>query len=98
VLRLLTNRTLMGEGVLSPEVAWHTLRELAEDVRAVVTDEIPTGLDVLWLAFVRGRKPSPNLWTDAWLAAYAETRGWEMVTFDGGFRQFNLSRLKLLGE
>lgn len=97
VLRLLTNRALMAKGVLSPESAWKFLRELTEDARAVCADEIPPGLDMLWLTFVRGREPSPNLWTDAWLAAYSEACGWEMVTFDRGFRQFNLSRLTLLG-
>jgi predicted nucleic acid-binding protein len=35
-----------------------------------------------------GRAATPNLWTDAWLAALALTHGCEMVTFDKGFRSF----------
>ena len=54
------------------------------------------GLDITWLRPVRDREPSPNLWTDAWLAAYAEAAGAEMVTLDRGFRSFNLKHLRLL--
>lgn len=96
VLRLLTNRALMGTGVLEPVQAWQTLGELSNDARAVVRHDVPIGLDALWLTFVRSREPSPNLWTDAWLAAFAEAEGAEMVTFDQGFRNFPLSRLRLL--
>ena len=96
VLRLLTNRALMGTGVLEPVQAWQTLGELSNDARAVVRHDVPIGLDALWLTFVRSREPSPNLWTDAWLAAFAEAEGAEMVTFDQGFRSFPLSRLRLL--
>lgn len=96
ILRLLTNRTLMGSGVLDAGQAWQILGELTNDARAVVRHDLPAGLDALWLTFVRGRAPSPNLWTDAWLAAYAEADGAEMVTFDQGFRSFPLSHLRLL--
>lgn len=98
ILRLLTNRKLMGDGVLKPEDAWMTVNELIADARAILRTDSPPGLDLLWLSFVRGRDSTPNLWTDAWLAAFAEAEGYEMTTFDRGFRQFNLSRLKLLGD
>ncbi len=95
ILRLLTNRTLMGTGVLEPGQAWHTLSRLTYDARAVVQHNPPAGLDALWLTFVRSREPTPNLWTDAWLAAFAEAENAEMVTFDKGFRRFPLSHLHL---
>jgi len=98
ILRLLTNRKLMQEGVLKPEDAWSILSELTNDVRAIVRNDFPAGLDYLWLSFVRGREPTPNLWTDAWLASFAEAEGCEMVTFDKGFRQFPLTNLRLLVE
>lgn len=45
---------------------------------------------------VARREPSPDLWTDAWLAALAQAHGCEMVTFDGGFRSFAKLKLRLL--
>jgi len=42
------------------------------------------------------REPSPDLWTDAWLAALAEASDCEMVTFDRGFRSFSRLKLRLL--
>ncbi len=96
LLRLLSNRKLMGDGVMSPEEAWRTLDTLTSDVRAVIRHDPPAGLDHLWLSLARGCAPTPNLWTDAWLAAFAEAEGLRMVTFDKGFRRFSLSRLELL--
>lgn len=96
VLRLLTNRALMGDGVLTPESAWQIVSTLLTDARAVTNHDPPLGLDIIWLRLVRGREPSPNLWTDAWLAAYAEAANAEMVTLDRGFRSFNLKYLRLL--
>jgi uncharacterized protein len=32
---------------------------------------------------------TPRLWTDAYLAAYAQASGLTLVTFDQGFRQFD---------
>jgi predicted nucleic acid-binding protein len=30
----------------------------------------------------------PSAWTDAYLAAFAQGQGYEMVTFDHGFRRW----------
>jgi uncharacterized protein len=96
VLRLLSNRQVMGAGVLPPRRAWDVWRAFETDSRTVAVHEPPSGLDTYWLANVRDRVPAPNLWTDAWLAAYAEAAGLELVTFDQGFRSFGLTRLKIL--
>lgn len=98
LLRLLSNRKLMGEGVMNPEEAWQTLHALTSDARVIVRNDAPIGLDHLWLLLVRGCAPTPNLWTDAWLAAFAEAEGLRMVTFDKGFCRFSLSNLELLPE
>lgn len=42
------------------------------------------------------REPSPDLWTDAWLAALAQAHDLEMVTFDRGFRSYSKLKLRLL--
>lgn len=96
VLRLLSNTHVMGTGVLAPEDAWQALAELTSDARAVVRDHVPSGLDSLWLMAVRGRRPTPNLWTDAWLAAHAEAEALTLVTFDKGLKSFRPPRLILL--
>ena len=39
---------------------------------------------------------TPNLWTDAWLAATAESQGVGLTSFDTGFRSFALRNFELL--
>lgn len=96
MLRLLTNRAVMGSGVLPPEEAWRIWREFELDERTTSHYDMPAGVDAVWFANVRGRTPSPKLWTDAWLAAFASVMGWEMVTFDRDFRRFRPLALTLL--
>jgi predicted nucleic acid-binding protein len=43
-------------------------------------------------------KPSPKLWMDAYLAAFALQSGHRLVTTDRDFRQFKGLDLFLLGE
>ena len=69
---------------------------LALDERCAFMPTEPLGAAALWKANIEGRAATPKLWTDAWLAALAESAGLAMVTFDRGFRQFKLSRLELL--
>jgi predicted nucleic acid-binding protein len=38
------------------------------------------------------------LWQDAYLAAFARAAKLHLVTFDGGFRQYEGLRLTLLGD
>ncbi|MDA0323017.1 MAG: type II toxin-antitoxin system VapC family toxin [Verrucomicrobia bacterium] len=96
VLRLLTNRTVMGDDVLQPESAWAVWAKFCADDRTLERYDTPDGLDMFWFQNVTGRDPSPKLWTDAWLAAFAECAGYEMVTFDRGFRSFSITDLHLL--
>jgi toxin-antitoxin system PIN domain toxin len=86
-LRHLTNKTIMGDDVLSPTEAWsksHEFRALPE-VRFLAE---PAGLEVQWGAFSDLGRTSPNLWTDAYLAAFAKCAGLRLVTFDQGFARF----------
>jgi predicted nucleic acid-binding protein len=43
----------------------------------------------VWLAMTK-------VWNDAYLAAFAEAAAVEMVTFDQGFKQFNLAHCTIL--
>jgi predicted nucleic acid-binding protein len=73
--------------------AWNVL---AEDPRcqAQPVEELPD--ENIFRACVADRASSPNLWTDAWLAALALTLDEEFVTFDRGFQSFDGLRLSLL--
>lgn len=96
VLRHLTNATIMNGAPVAPTQAWEAWQRLAEDPRCFSAPPPPSTLDDQLLRFIQGRSPSPNLWTDAWLAACAVVLELELVTFDRGFLAFGLSRLLLL--
>lgn len=97
ILRLLSNRRVMGSSVQRPEAAWAAMEALADEPRSVVIDEVPATHAACWRENVAGREPTPDLWTDAWVAALARSLGCEMVTFDRGFRAFKGVKLRLLG-
>lgn len=96
LLRLLTNVRVMGSSILRPEQAWDVLCQLTEDPRIVPIDQPPPGHEERWRANILGREPTPDLWTDAWLAALAQATDCEMATFDRGFRSFAKLKLRLL--
>jgi uncharacterized protein len=89
LLRLLNNPAVMREDVLDTTACWDLWRRLLEDERVRFTPTEPPGLDAAFERFTSGRAFTPRLWTDAYLAAYAQTSGLTLVTFDQGFRQFN---------
>lgn len=80
-LRLLTNKHVMQEEVVSPGRAWETYRALRSDWRIRYLAE-PIELAELWHSFTLGRAASPNFWTDAYLCAFAQAAGSTLVTFD----------------
>lgn len=98
LLRLLSNRKVVGHNVLRPERAWQHVQALSDDPRMVIADRVPATHAGFWLRNVRGREPSPDIWTDAWLAALAQSLDCEMVTFDRGFRAFKGLKLQLLAS
>jgi toxin-antitoxin system PIN domain toxin len=89
LLRLLNNPAVMREDVLDTTACWDLWRRLLEDERVRFTPTEPPGLDAAFERFTSGRAFTPRLWTDAYLAAYAQTSGLTLVTFDQGFHQFN---------
>jgi len=94
-LRHLTNKAIMGDPVLSPSAAWKKLQEFLAlpEVRCVAE---PAGLDVRLGDFCNLGRTSPNLWTDAYLAAFARCAGLRLVTFDHGFSRFKGLELLML--
>ena len=72
---------MMQEEVMSPDRAWQAYRVLRSDRRIGYLPE-PNDLAEAWDAFTEGRLSSPNLWTDAYLSAFAHAAGLTLVTFD----------------
>jgi uncharacterized protein len=96
LLRLLTNTRVMGTSTLRPAQAWSAVQALIDDPRVVVIEQIPAAHGKLWYDCIARREPTPDLWTDAWLAALARAHDCEMVTFDRGFRSFSKLKLRLI--
>src|ERR1039457_2484784 len=80
-LRLLTNKHVMQEEVMSPDDAWQAYRGLRLDRRIGYVSG-PNEFPETWEAFTEGPRTSPNLWTDAYLCAFANAARLTLVTFD----------------
>jgi toxin-antitoxin system PIN domain toxin len=96
VLRLLSQPRVMGSAALAPEVALQTWASLVSALGMQELNAPQPGHSEVLASLVARRTPTPNLWTDAWLAALARTLGCEMVTFDAGFRSFQALSLRVL--
>ena len=57
--------------------------------------EEPPAARSLWLQLAHPAFPSPNVWMDAYLAAFTIALGAEMVTVDQDFKNFEKHGLKL---
>jgi toxin-antitoxin system PIN domain toxin len=94
-LRLLTNEHVMGKRVATASGAWEIMDSLLQYPEIRFVPEMD-GIDTVWREFSKSRESSPNLWTDAWLAAFALTTGFRLVTFDRGFFRFAGVPLEIL--
>lgn len=78
----------MGPDVQRPTEAWRALRALQLDERFAFAPE-PANVDANLRALVEGRVvATPNLWSDACLAAFALCEELPLVTFDAGMSSF----------
>jgi uncharacterized protein len=81
LMRLLTNPVVTAEDALTRRQAWDVLLALQSDPRVRFLPE-PRGLGPLWLAFSKRDDRSHLLWTDDYLAAFAQAAEAELVTLD----------------
>ena len=84
-LRLVSNPAVMAKDALTRRQAWDLLMALQADPRIRFVAE-PRGLAPLWIAFSKRDDRSHLLWTDDYLAAFAQAAGAELVTLDAGLR------------
>lgn len=87
LLRHLTNERIMGPNALAQEQAWALYDRLIENESVVYLSE-PDNLEKYWRKFSRKALSQKNLWTDAYLAAFATGHGMRLVTFDRGITKF----------
>jgi toxin-antitoxin system PIN domain toxin len=85
LLRLVSNPAVAGADTRTRRQAWDLLEQLEADPRVRVLDE-PQGLVPLWRAFSKRDDRSHLLWTDDYLAAFAQAADADLVTLDRGLR------------
>jgi predicted nucleic acid-binding protein len=81
LLRLLTNHSAMGSDVLSSRKAWRVYETIRTDVRILFAPE-PYTLESEWRKLTGQDHPTPKVWTDAYLAAFARAGEMQLVTLD----------------
>ncbi len=86
LLRLLTTEAVMGsDEVMSQKDAWAAYDRWLADERIEFQDETP-GLELHFRSHTQQGRPSPKVWMDGYLAAFASLAGLPLVTFDQGLR------------
>jgi uncharacterized protein len=86
LLRLLSNPAVMGADLVSRALAWGILDQLSGDERVVWSDE-PQHMEPVWRALSARDDNSHKLWTDDYLAAFAQAGGLTLATLDSGFQR-----------
>ncbi|MGD0481357.1 MAG: TA system VapC family ribonuclease toxin [Terracidiphilus sp.] len=81
LLRLLTNESAMREDVLTRQQAWEAFDVLVADPRNRMIDE-PAGIDPAFRQQTGSQRAATKQWADGYLAAFAETAGIQLVSFD----------------
>jgi toxin-antitoxin system PIN domain toxin len=81
LLRLLSNPAIMGEDAVDRSQAWRIFDQLWADERVLMAEE-PDGLDAVWRAISARDDKSHKLWTDDYLAAFAQASDATLATLD----------------
>ena len=86
-LRLATNPRVLHEDTVSLTEAWGLYDTMLSDPRVAFSQE-PAGLEPAWRGYTQRQSFSPKVWSDAFLAAFAEAASLALVTFDRGLAQY----------
>jgi len=81
LLRLSTQPAILGADALTRRDAWRTLDALRAQPEVSWLPE-PDGLDTAWRAISAADDRSHRLWTDDYLAAFAQAGGYRLVTLE----------------
>jgi uncharacterized protein len=91
LLRLLTTAAVLRPYEMEPlncTEAWQVYTGLVHG-RNIRLEMEPPGVEEEWYRLTARETASPKLWMDAYLAAFAAQGGYDLVTADAGFRQFD---------
>jgi toxin-antitoxin system PIN domain toxin len=81
LLRLLSTPAILGGDAVDRSQAWRLFDQLRSDERVVWADE-PEGLDAVWRVISARDDKSHKLWTEDYLAAFAQAGDLTLVTLD----------------
>jgi toxin-antitoxin system PIN domain toxin len=81
LLRLVSNQAIMGHDVLTRSQAWRVIDQLWADNRVLWADE-PAQLEAVFRAISARNDQSHKLWTDDYLAAFAQASDAALATLD----------------
>lgn len=81
MFRLLTTEAVMGGETLNQRQCWKIYSHWITGGRAFLHSE-PADIDEAFKSLTSAETPSPKVWADAYLAAFAATADLTLVTFD----------------
>lgn len=96
LIRLLANPAILGEQAQSPATSWRLIETLLQDERVEFCNE-PPALSTTLVGLWKYPVPTGKLVNDAYLAAFAKSGGYRLLTLDRGFRQFHGLDVTVLG-
>ena len=85
VLRLLTTQAVMGKDVRKMNDAWDLWDHVCADDRIEFLSE-PEAIEREFRSLSSLGSPSPKVWVDAYILAFASVAGLKLITFDRGLR------------
>ena len=81
LLRLITNSAILGEDAVTRSEAWRIVDQIWSDDRVLWAEE-PDQLEAVFRAISARDDNSHKLWTDDYLAAFAQASDASLVTLD----------------
>jgi predicted nucleic acid-binding protein len=78
---------VFAQAAVTQDVAWQLYDSIVSDPRIDLAPE-PAMLERTWRGLSALPLLAPNAWSDSYLAAFALAGGYEVVTFDQGFKRF----------
>ncbi|MGO9297230.1 MAG: TA system VapC family ribonuclease toxin [Streptosporangiaceae bacterium] len=81
LLRLISNLAIMGEDAVTRSEAWRIIDQFWSDNRVLWAEE-PDHLEAVFRAISAQNDNSHKLWTDDYLAAFAQASGASLATLD----------------
>jgi len=94
-LRLANNSSAFPQIAVGQVEAWKLYDTFVSNPRIDLAFEPPL-LETLWRQYTQLPQFSPQRWSDAYLAAFAQAADFEVVTFDKGFAQYTDLRHTIL--